>query len=352
MLPDAAAGFRRWRLTFEAARQRRPSALTSMWYRIAGHSVQVRIAGGRLAAVIAEGWRHLEPRPPAPPASTERPLHVDLWDAGETAVAATTSPVAIDPAERFPFRVSADCRFVAHAWPRVLSWLDRGGDHVVGCVEDAAELTPQARGRLVEPLLLVWLRDRSAQLVHAGLVARGPEGLLLLGRSGAGKSTAALACALAGFAFLGDDKVALSPGPEGAWEGHSLTGVAYLEPGQLARFPDLAPWRLEGSTGDGKALLPLGRVPAVRLVAGAHVRALAIVRIGEPCAGGPRPASRRDALLAAGLSTVLHLPIDQARALPALGDLVRRLPAYWLDLGPDPADIPRRAGAILDAADG
>jgi hypothetical protein len=57
-------------------------------------------------------------------------------------------------------------------------------------------------------------------------------------------------------------------------------------------------------------------------------------------------------LLAAGLSTVLQLPIDQARALPALGDLVRRVPAYWLDLGPDPAGIPRHAGAILDAAAG
>ena len=155
-----------------------------------------------------------------------------------------------------------------------------------------------------------------------------------------------------GFAFLGDDKVALGPGPAGAYEGHSVTGVAYLEPGQLARFPDLAPWRLEGPTGDGKVLLPLGRVPALRLAACAPVRALGDRARRHPGAGGARPASRRDALLAAGLSTVLQLPIDQARALPALGDLVRRVPAYWLDLGPDPADIPRHAGAILDAAGG
>jgi hypothetical protein len=288
MLPDAAAAFRRWRQTFEEAVRRRPSALTSAWYRIAGHPVRVRTAGGRLAAVIAEGWRHLET--PAPPLSAERSLHVDLWDARETEVAATASPVAIDPTERFPFRVSADRRLVAHGWPGVLSWLDRGGDHVVGCVDDAAELAPQARGRLVEPLLLLWLRDRSVQLVHAGLVARGAQGLLLLGRSGAGKSTAALACAWAGFAFLGDDKVALGPGPGGTCEGHSVTGVAYLEPGQLARFPDLAPWRLKGPTGDGKALLPLGRVPTLRLGACAPLRALAIVRVGDPPAGGARPA--------------------------------------------------------------
>ena len=107
-----------------------------------------------------------------------------------------------------------------------------------------------------------------------------------------------------------------------------------------------------GPTGDGKALLPLGRVPTLPLGACAPLRALAIVRVGDPPAGGARPAARRDALLAAGLSTVLQLPIDQARALPGLGDLVRRLPAYWLDLGSDPADIPSHAGAILDAADG
>jgi hypothetical protein len=348
MLPDADAAFRRWRLAFAEAARRGPSALASPWYRIAGHPVQVRTAGGALTAVIADSWRHLET--PATPAAAERSLHVDLWDVRETEVAAPASPVAIDPAERFPFRVSADRRFVAHGWPGVLSWLDRRGDHVVGCVEDVAELIPQARGRLVEPLLLVWLRDRSVQLVHAGLVARGPQGLLLLGRSGAGKSTAALACARAGFAFLGDDKVALSRGPEGAYEAHSLTGVAYLEPGQLARFPDLAPWGLAGPPGAGKALLTLGRVPVLRLGACARVRALAIVCIGDSRAPGVRPASRRDALLAASLSTVLHLPIDQARALPALGDLVRQHPAYWLDLDPDLADIPRRAAAILDAA--
>jgi hypothetical protein len=344
---DAAGAFRRWRLAFAEAARRGPSGLTSTWFRMAGHPVRVRTAGSRLAALIAEGWCHL--RTPSPPAAT-RPLHVDLWDTRETGVAATECPVTIDPAERHPFRVSADHRYVAHRWPGALSWLDRRGDHVVGCVEDAAALSPPARGRLVEPLLLVWLRDRSVQLVHAGLVARGRQGLLLLGGSGAGKSTAAIACARAGFAFLGDDKVALRPGPEGVYEGHSLTGVAYLEPRQLARFPDLAPWRLEGPPGDGKALLPLSRVPAVSLGVGGPIRALAIVRGGDPGDGGVRPASRRDALLAAGLSTVLQLPIDQARALPLLGDLARRLPAFWLDLGPDLADIPRRAAAILDVA--
>jgi hypothetical protein len=348
-LRDADAAFRRWCRTFAAAARRRPSSLATAWYRIAGHPVRVRTVGGRLAAVIDESWRHLGT--PPPPGSATRTLHVDLWDAQETQVPAAVLPVAIDPSERFAFRVSADRRFVAHGWPGVLSLLDRRGDHVVGCVADAAWLTPQARGRLVEPLLLVWLRDRSVQLVHAGLVARGPQGLLLLGRSGTGKSTAAIACARAGFAFLGDDKIALGLRPEGAYEGHSLTGVAYLEPCQLARFPDLAPWGLEGPVGgDRKVLLRLGCVPAVHLAAGGPIQALAIVRIGDSGDGGLRPASRRDALLAAGLSTVLQLPIDQPRALPALGDLVRRVPAYWLDLGADPMDISRHAGAILDGA--
>jgi hypothetical protein len=54
--------------------------------------------------------------------------------------------------------------------------------------------------------------------------------------------------------------------------------------------------------------------------------------------------------LAAGLSTVLQLPIDRARSLAVLADLVTRVPAYWLDLGPDLDDIPRRVTDLLDAA--
>jgi hypothetical protein len=47
--------------------------------------------------------------------------------------------------------------------------------------------------------------------LHAACVGRGGRGLLLMGDSGAGKSTAALHCLLRGFEFLSEDSVFVAP---------------------------------------------------------------------------------------------------------------------------------------------
>jgi hypothetical protein len=48
--------------------------------------------------------------------------------------------------------------------------------------------------------------------LHAACVGRGGRGLLLMGESGSGKSTAALHCLLRGLEFLSEDSVFVSPG--------------------------------------------------------------------------------------------------------------------------------------------
>src|SRR5581483_5100530 len=47
--------------------------------------------------------------------------------------------------------------------------------------------------------------------LHAACVGRGGRGLLLMGASGAGKSTAALHCVLSGLEFLSEDSVFVAP---------------------------------------------------------------------------------------------------------------------------------------------
>ena len=79
------------------------------------------------------------------------------------------------------------------------------------------------RGKPFRVLLSVWLHDRGVQVVHAALVARGDRGVLLPGRGGAGKTTSALTCLLAGFRYLGDDYVGLEGPVDGSFRGHSLS---------------------------------------------------------------------------------------------------------------------------------
>jgi len=60
--------------------------------------------------------------------------------------------------------------------------------------------------------LLELLKRRSLFGLHAAVTARNDRGVAFIGPSGKGKSTAALACALAGWSFLGDDIVFMRSG--------------------------------------------------------------------------------------------------------------------------------------------
>src|SRR5262249_49065941 len=76
------------------------------------------------------------------------------------------------------------------------------------------------------PALSAWLAGRGLQVLHAAAVAFAGRGVLLVGPGGAGKTTAALACALAGGDFLGDDLCAVEAG--GIPRVHSLFGTVKL----------------------------------------------------------------------------------------------------------------------------
>lgn len=56
-------------------------------------------------------------------------------------------------------------------------------------------------------LMTAWLADRDHFAIHAGAISRNRAAMLLLGRAGTGKSTAAWAAHLDGFDLLGDDTV-------------------------------------------------------------------------------------------------------------------------------------------------
>ena len=80
--------------------------------------------------------------------------------------------------------------------------------------------------------------------LHAACVGRGRRGLLLMGASGAGKSTAALHCLLRGMEFLSEDSVFVAPASMLA------TGVAnflHVQPDALRFVPDAAAALIRGS---------------------------------------------------------------------------------------------------------
>jgi hypothetical protein len=230
--------------------------------------------------------------------------------------------------------VSREDRFLAVRQPETSAWLDREERHVVGVVGDVDRRALYESGRPLETPMLVWLRDEGVPLVHGSFVAHAGRGALILGRSGSGKSTLAAECLCDGFEFLSDDKIAFAPGSHRDFIGYSLNSSLHLDAGALARLPALTAYAIPPRLAiDDKYKIPVERICPERLCKYAPIRALVIPKVD----GGGRieQVSRKAALLALSLSTLLSLPIATDRSLDQLAELAEAVPAYTLGVAPD-----------------
>ena len=243
---------------------------------------------------------------------------------------------------------SPDGRFLAHTKPHSVLVLDRWHPQVVGCLDSGSRLPFIERARPLNLLLTVWCGDRNMHAIHAGLVARDGHGVLLAGSAEAGKSTAALACACAGFDFLADDCVALAEPEPREFEGHSLYASATVDSAHLPRFTMLPVDAGERAVHNGaKSLLFVGEAPPLRAGRVAPIRALALPRIVGSADPRACRASKREALQRLAPGTIATRAVPAQSCLSRLARLVDRVPSYWLDLDHDVAAIPRRVERLM-----
>lgn len=319
-------------------------------WRIGGRAVHQNAVGRDLAERTRMAFAHLRADDPG----AHRPaLTIDVWDGEATGVSLPRGTI-LDAIPGWHegggiSTISSDSRYYVHALFESRAILDRKACRILCWTASSRRLSLYERGKPHRVLLSVWLHDRGIQLVHAALVASLGRGVILPGRGGAGKSTSALACLLAGFEYLGDDYIGLEPNADGTFTGHSLYDSTWLDPEHLLRFPSLVPHAIAGVISwERKRLVHLSTLFRGRLAPCAPIRVLALPRV----AGGTtrtRPASRAEALLAAAPTSVFELtPRVGASGVQRLAALVSRLPAYRLELGADLGEIPHRLEALLD----
>lgn len=344
---DLASAARLLSSAFERATSSGPTCSES-WYSLGDHTVRFRIVGRRLERSISTPFSHLELHDPG---GKRADLTVELWDVEESAVACPLGPAPYDVRESGVVRSSPDGNLVAHERSHSRVILDRRARHLIGCVASDRGLHFVERARPLNLPLAVWCGDRDIHLVHAALVARDGSGILVAGVGGAGKSTSALACAAAGFDFLGDDCVGLRMAADGTPEGHSLYNSVTFVPEHLTRLGvrGIAPGGASSGPND-KAVVSLAGVAGLRLGRVAPIRALALPRIVATRGGTVRRASKGDALLTLAPSSLVKRAVPTRACLHRMALLVERVPAFWLELGPDLAAIPGDVDRLLSEA--
>lgn len=314
-------------------------------YRIAGLNVQVQIIGEALAKRLSPALAHLQVLPQTIPELT-----LFLWDVAVSPVPMPPSPwLPADHCERSELRGYQNGRFLAayQLDSGTFSLLDRQTQVGFYVVQAANQLPYYEDGMPLRTLLHWALRDQGRQLVHAAAVGNAHGGVLLVGKSGSGKSTTALAALLAGMCYAADDYCAVGIEPEPVV--YSIYNSGKVAADHLHHFPALAPLvnNPSGLEQGEKALLLLQQHFPEQIAPCLPLRAILLPTITGQKATSLTVASKSEALRALAPSTIFQLSTGGEQDFRFLAQLVGQVPAYRLNVGTELAQIPEAIRPLL-----
>lgn len=330
---------------FDAARQaferaaQGPTGVLDRYYRFGSGLVRLRFAGTALIPRLTGALEHLTTTESAPN------LTVCLWDSASTGVEMPPPPWA--PEDRLPrgeIRGYDEGRFRAayREGAEALSLLDGETQCAVYWTRDARRLPYYESSAPLLTILHWWLGSRGCQVVHAGAVGTDGGGALLVGKSGSGKSTTALACLDAGMGYVGDDYCAVVTGSAPAVQ--SLYSSGKLNASDVERFPFFSSALINRERLDQeKALYLMAADRPEALARTFPLRAILLPQVTGRAETQITPVAAAVALRALAPSTIFQLPGAGEADFQRLSRLTRQVPSYLLALG---TDLPAVPGAI------
>jgi hypothetical protein len=185
--------------------------------------------------------------------------------------------------------------------------------------------------------------------MHAGAVGRNGQFLVLTGSSGAGKSTATLACIMAGWDYCGDDFIIVNPGARRVaplFVSARLRKAGERHFGPLVRSHSVAE---SSDNGDVGYELRLPRNSFGGEPASGHVSAIVIPRRRGDAPFELVKARPFEIFSAVMPFTVTLVPGLHDVLMPKLFAIARMAPAYFTDTGTDPSAIPAGLERIMAA---
>jgi hypothetical protein len=313
-------------------------------YTVGGRTMRLRFAGPALLEALTPAFDHLERD-----REEEPELTVNLWDSASTDTAPPPLP-PIPPDGDAPGALyhysDAHGQAVYQRGAEALSVLSSSLASSFYWVDSANDLPYWERAAPIRQILHWWLGAHGVQQVHAAAVGTPSGGVLLVGRGGSGKSTAALATIGSSLLYAGDDYVAVAMEPS-PWT-YSLYNSGKLEPDNLVRVPHVVPALANSDRLDSeKAVVYVHQHYPDSTATDFPLRAVLLPKVTDRVRPRLVEAPPAAALAALAPSTIFQLHTAGQDALERMTQMAKRLPSFVLELGSDIAAIPKPISDLL-----
>jgi len=301
---------------------------------IAGHGARLRFAGEALIPRVMPALAHLETD------STQPALEIQLFDSTTTGVPLPTLPRQdlVEAGEGWVYDDHAShIMWNPHLGTLMMLDAPRGVGYF--WTKDASEFSYHDMSFPLRHIWQWWLRPYGLVLAHAAAVADERGAIVIVGASGAGKSSTALACLISDLGYLGDDFTLLRAEPTP--HVYSLYCSAKLHADHWKRFPHLQNAVTNADRLDReKALMFVNIEFASQMQREAPAHAMVLPRVVGSGETRAVPVTAARVLRELAVSTIFLLRGAGKAEFEALASFARQLPCYELQLGADLRQIP------------
>jgi hypothetical protein len=255
------------------------------------------------------------------------------------------------PAARGDYRTYVRPPIYAHWQPtpgealQVYNWTTQRGLLWV----PTSQALETVRSRPALPILHAHASASTSSPLHAAAVGRNGRFVLLAGPSGSGKSTAAVASAAAGWDYAGDDFVMVEPNLRRV---EPIFASARMRPAAaalLGSFLERSQVALTNDYGEARNELRMGAGYGDVTIRGGEIVAILLPRRTGERSFAVRPARAIETYQAFVGVTVEQLPELRQSLIPKLLKMSTAVPAFVVDTGSSPDDIPAALQEFLES---
>jgi len=179
------------------------------FYDLAGFTICLQFAGQALLSLITPALEHL-----ATPAVSSPSLTICLFDSLSTSAKMPLFPWKINDNSLEGDKEDNSVKASYNIGRGILSLLNTKLNIAIYWTKDYNAIPWYELGCPLIPIFHWWLLGRGRQFAHGAAIGTSKGGVLLVGKSGSGKSTTALACLDSELFFAGDDYVSIGNDPE------------------------------------------------------------------------------------------------------------------------------------------